>query len=124
MKTKILTVFLSIAIATLISADVNGGNQDEEEGFSTCDYAYVRVEGQIDRRMSVEVDLGESKKANNLEDQIEDELKGYHSYVQILNYFLDRDYKLKKVFDQMFMSASGGGSEGIAYLFLRPGAEE
>lgn len=121
MKPNVSFVLLTIVLVAFMGATAYGGDDEE---YPTCDYAYVRVEGQIDRRMSVEVDLGESEKANNLEEQIEDELKGYHSYVQILNYFLDRDYKLKKVFDQMFMSASGGGSEGIAYLLLRPGVED
>ncbi|MCF8309178.1 MAG: hypothetical protein K9I68_09240 [Bacteroidales bacterium] len=120
MKPNVFSIFLTVALVAFTGIMADAGN--DEEKYPVCDYAYVRVEGQIDRRMSVEVDLGESKKANNLEDQIEDDLKGYHSYVQILNYFLDKDYKLEKVFDQMFMSASGGGSEGIAYLLKRPGA--
>ncbi len=94
-----------------------------QDTYPETHYCYVRLEGKIDKRISVEVDLGESELADDLEDQIEDELKGYRSYVQILQYFLDRDYKLEKTFDQVFFSSSGGGSEGLAYLFKRPGVE-
>lgn len=94
-----------------------------QEVYPETHYCYVRLEGKIDKRLSVEVDLGESELANDLEDQIEDELKGYRSYVQVLQYFLERDYKLQKTFDQVFFSSSGGGSEGLAYLFKRPGVE-
>lgn len=119
-STVLLTTMLFISMV-LIS--FNAQSQTEEK-YSTCEYAYVRVEGQIDRRLSVEVDLGEGQMVNDMEETIEDELSDYESYVQILQYFLDRDYKLEKIMDQMFMSSSGGGSEGVAYIFKRPGADK
>lgn len=123
MKQLLTITGMALVIIMLSSYDVQSQN---EQQFPTCDYAYVRVEGQIDRNMSVEVDLGKSEKANSLEKMIEDEIKGYdyESYVQILQYFLNRDYKLEKIMDQVFMSSSGGGSEGIAYIFKRPGANK
>ena len=94
-----------------------------QEPVSEPHYCFVRVEGRIDKRLSVEVDLGESDKADKLEDQIEKDLRGYRSYVQVLQYFLDLDYELERTFDQVFISSSGGGSEGIGYFLKRPGIE-
>ncbi|MEA3504923.1 MAG: hypothetical protein U9R32_06975 [Bacteroidota bacterium] len=91
-----------------------------EEDYPVSKYAYVQIKGKIDKRMSVEVDLGEGDLADDLEKIIEKELKGYHSYVQILQYFLDKDYELVESYDQVFTSASGGGSAGISFLLKRP----
>ncbi|MFW5974857.1 MAG: hypothetical protein ACOCQ6_01490, partial [Bacteroidota bacterium] len=94
-----------------------------QESVSEPHYCFVRVEGRIDKKLSVEVDLGESDKADKLEDQIEKDLRGSRSYVQVLQYFLDLDYELERTLDQVFLSSSGGGSEGIGYLLKRPGIE-
>lgn len=118
MRPYYLTIILLISFIMLVSTPLQA-----QDNVSETHYCYVRVEGKIDKRLSVTVDLGDSDAADNLEDQIEKELRGYRSYVQVMQYFLDRDYKLERTFDQVFISSSGGGSEGLAYLFKRPGVE-
>jgi len=118
MRLYTLSIIFLISFVLLVSTPAQ-----TQENLPETHYCYVRVEGKIDKRLSVEVDLGDSGLADDLENQIEKELRGYRSYVQVLQYFLDRDYKLERTFDQVFISSSGGGSEGLAYLFKRPGAE-
>lgn len=118
MRPYYFTIILLFSIVLLLSTPAQA-----QDNLNETHYCYVRVEGSIDKRLSVTVDLGDSDSANDLEDQIEKELRGYRSYVQILQYFLDKDYKLERTFDQVFISSSGGGSEGLAYLFKRPGVE-
>jgi len=78
-------LFLSLAVLSIFFMLQPVQAQDDHP---VSKYAYVQIEGKIDKKMSVEVDLGEGELADDLEKVIEKELKGYHSYVQILQYFL------------------------------------
>lgn len=120
MKPKIFLTSFFLGLFIMAVFPVMGQSNDS---ITECHYCYVKIEGKVDKRISVEVDMGDSQRANAMEDLIESELKRHKSYVQVLQYFLDKDYKLEKVLDQIFLSSSGGGSEGIAYIFKRPGVE-
>ena len=117
---RLYSFFLVLLISILLLMSTPALAQ---EPVSEPHYCFVRVEGRIDKRLSVEVDLGESDKADKLEKQIEKDFRGYRSYVQVFHYCLDPDYELERTFDQVFISSSGGGSEGIGYFLKRPGIE-
>jgi hypothetical protein len=115
MKTQVTLLTMVMAGFLLFSTNLKA----QEETYAECKYAFIVIDGQIDKRLKVDVDLGESEIADDLEDEYEDTLKGYHSHVQVIQFFIDKGYKVDQVFDQVAMSASGGGSEGIAVLFKK-----
>lgn len=83
MRLYSLFFVLLISILLLMSTPANA-----QEPVSEPHYCFVRAEGRIDKRLSVEVDLGESDKADKLEDQIEKDCVAIVPMFRFCNIFL------------------------------------
>lgn len=110
-----------LLIALFICLSQSSFSQDLGKNFSpTYSYSYLTVLGQtFSKKLSVEVDLGDSAEQIELGKSYSEILNNKKSYAAILNYMADKKYELVESRDIIGSYQGTGGSYGIILIMRK-----
>ena len=112
---KLLLFLISICLSKL------SNSQDLSKTFApTYSYSYVTIHGKtFSKKLSVEVDLGDTPEQIELAKNYSEILNNKKSYAAILNYMAEKKYELVESRDIVGSYQGTGGTYGISLIMRK-----